>query len=95
MFVDYSGKRPVVIDPATGEARAVELFVVVMGASNMTYAVASWSQALPDWIMAHTGAFAAFGAVPLFVVPDNLRSGVTPCYQPRQQVRPVHHEGVA
>ena len=46
MFVDYSGKRPVVIDPATGEERAVELFVAVMGASNMTYAEASWSQAL-------------------------------------------------
>ena len=47
-----------------------------MGASNMTYVEASWSQALPDWIGAHTRAFAAFGAVPALVVSDNLKSGV-------------------
>ena len=99
MFVDYSGKRPLVIDPATGEARAVELFVAVMGASNMTYAEASWSQSLPDWIMAHTRAFAAFGAVPLFVVPDNLRSGVSKAcfYEPtinRSYTDMANHYGV-
>jgi transposase len=42
----------------------------------MTYVEASWSQALPDWIGAHTHAFAAFGAVPTLVVSDNLKSGV-------------------
>ncbi len=76
MFVDYSGTRMSVIDPATGAARPAEIFIAVMGASNMTYAEASWSQALPDWIGAHTRAFAAFGAVPALVVSDNLKSGV-------------------
>jgi len=56
MFVDYSGTRMAVIDPATGVARPAEIFIAVMGASNMTYAEASWSQALPDWIGAHTRA---------------------------------------
>ena len=65
-----------VIDPATGAARPAEIFIAVMGASNMTYAEASWSQALPDWIGAHTRAFATFGAVPALVVSDNLKSGV-------------------
>ena len=54
MFVDYSGTRMTVIDPGTGAARPAEIFIAVMGASNMTYAEASWSQALPDWIGAHT-----------------------------------------
>ena len=76
MFVDYSGTRMTVIDPATGAARPAEIFIAVMGASNMTYVEASWSQALPDWIGAHTRAFAAFGAVPALVVSDNLKSGV-------------------
>ena len=76
MFVDYSGTRMVVIDPTTGATRPAEIFIAVMGASNMTYVEASWSQALPDWIGAHTHAFAAFGAVPTLVVSDNLKSGV-------------------
>ena len=76
MFVDYSGTRMAVIDPTTGAARPAEIFIAVMGASNMTYVEASWSQALPDWIGAHTHAFAAFGAVPTLVVSDNLKSGV-------------------
>ena len=76
MFVDYSGTRMAVIDPATGRPRPAEIFIAVLGASNYTYAEASWSQTLPDWIGAHTRAFAAFGAVPALVVSDNLKSGV-------------------
>jgi transposase len=76
MFVDYSGTRMAVIDPTTGCGCPTEIFIAVMGASNMTYVEASWSQALPDWIGAHTHAFAAFGAVPTLVVSDNLKSGV-------------------
>ena len=76
MFVDYSGTRMAVIDPATGAPRPAEIFIAVMGASNQTYAEASWSQTLPDWIGAHTRAFGCFGAVPALVVSDNLKSGV-------------------
>jgi transposase len=76
MFVDYSGTKMTVIDPATGAAHPAEIFIAVMGASNMTYVEASWTQTLPDWIGAHTRAFAAFGAVPALVVSDNLKSGV-------------------
>jgi transposase len=77
MFVDYSGTKMAVIDPATGTPRPAEVFIAVMGASNYTYAEASWSQALPDWIGAHARAFGFFGAVPALVVSDNLKSGVT------------------
>ena len=48
----------------------------MIGASNYTYAEASWSQTLPDWIGAHTRAFGFFGAAPRLVVSDNLKSGV-------------------
>ena len=45
-FVDYSGKRIGIVDPATGEIREAEIFVGVLGASNLTYAEATWTQQL-------------------------------------------------
>jgi transposase len=77
MFVDYSGKKPTIIDPTTGEITAVELFVAVLGASNYTYAEASRTQQVPDWIASHERAFAFFGGVTEIVVCDQLKSGVT------------------
>jgi transposase len=52
------------------------VFVATLGASSYTYAEATWTQGLADWIGSHTRAFAFFGGVPNHVVPDNLRSGV-------------------
>jgi transposase len=83
-FVDYAGKTPCLTDPATGERVPVELFLMALGASSYTYAEATATQQLPDWIASHTRAFAFFGGVPIATVPDQLRSGVTtPCrYEP-------------
>ena len=77
MFVDYAGATLLVIDASTGEARTTQLFVAVLGASNYTYAEASWTQGLSDWIGSHTRSFAFFGGVPTMVVSDNLRAGIT------------------
>jgi transposase len=55
LFVDYAGDTvPVIVDRLTGQVRPAQIFVAVMGASNFTYAEASWTQALADWIGAHT-----------------------------------------
>ncbi len=64
---------PVMADRLTGEVRHAQIFVAVMGASNFTYAAATWTQALGDWIGAHTRAFAAIGGVPRLLVPDNAK----------------------
>ena len=54
LFVDYAGDgAPVVIDRLTGEIRMAQIFVAVLGASSFTFAKATWTQALPDWIDAH------------------------------------------
>ena len=51
LFVDYAGDTvPVIVDRLTGQVRPAQIFVAVMGASNFTYAEASWTQALADWI---------------------------------------------
>ena len=57
VFVDYSGKKIPILDPHTGLVREAEIFVAVLGASNFTYAEASWTQSLPDWIGAHVRMF--------------------------------------
>jgi transposase len=75
-FVDFSGKRIPITDPATGTVREAEIFVAVLGASNLTYAEATWSQGLPDWTGAHVRMFRFWGARPRLLVPDNLKSGV-------------------
>ncbi|NJO53571.1 MAG: IS21 family transposase [Bacteroidales bacterium] len=76
VFVDYSGKKLPIVDPVTGEVREAELFVAVLGASGFTFAEATWTQSLPDWIGSHVRMFRAYGGVPRLVVPDNLKSAV-------------------
>jgi transposase len=76
LFVDYSGKRLGISDPVTGEIRMAEIFVAVLGASNYTFAEATWSQKLPDWIGSHVRLFRHIGGVTRLLVPDNLKSGV-------------------
>ncbi len=100
MFVDYSGKKPSIIDPKTGEIHDVELFVAVLGASNLTYAEATRSQKSADWIGSHIRALEYFGGVPSALVPDQLKSGVTKAcrYEPeiqRTYLEMARHYGTA
>jgi transposase len=66
----------VIIDRRNGKTQPAQIFVAVLGASNFTYVETSWTQALGDWIGAHTGAFAAIGGVPRLLVPDNTKVAV-------------------
>jgi transposase len=77
LFVDFSGKRPHLVDPTTGEEIPVELFVGVLGASGLIYAEATRSQDLPAWIGAHVRMLEYCQGSPAIWVPDNLKSGVT------------------
>lgn len=75
-FVDYSRKKPCIVDPATGEVSDVELFVATLGASNMRCAEATMSQKIGDFISSHARAFEYFGGAARVIVPDQLRSAV-------------------
>ena len=77
VFVDFAGHGMEVVDGRTGEVRRAEVFVAVLGASSYTYAEATWTQALPDWIAAHANMLTFIGGVPRQIVSDNLRAGVT------------------
>jgi len=76
-FIDFSGKRPRLVDRRTGEEIPVELFVAVLGASSFTYAEAVQSQKLADWVGVHTRMAEYFGGSTQLWVPDQLRSGVS------------------
>lgn len=86
-FVDYAGMKPHIVDPVTGECIDVELFLMVLGASNHTYAEATRTQSSPDWIASNTRGLEFLGGVPGALVPDQLKSAVTtPCrYEPGVQ----------
>ena len=83
-FIDFSGKRPTLVDRRTGELRPVELFVAVLGASSFTYVEATETQQLPDWVNVHIRMVEYFGGATALWVPDQLKSAVTrPCrYEP-------------
>ncbi len=92
LFVDYTGQTVPVVDASTGEIRQAEVFVAVLGASNYTYAEATWTQGLPDWIGSHTRAFTFFGGVPELLVPDNLKSGVLKAHRYEPEANPTYTE---
>lgn len=87
LFVDYSGAKPRLQDPKTGEVQEVELFVAAFGASSCTYAEATLTQSTQDWIRSHERAFEYFDGVPEVVVPDQLKAAVVGAcrYEPELQ----------
>jgi transposase len=78
LFVDYSGMTASITNPKDGMIRNVQIFIACMGASNYTYAEATESQGLADWIDSHVRTFEFLGGVPELVIPD---------YVPRNIIR--------
>jgi transposase len=89
-FVDYAGQTVDIIDPDTGEVRAAQIFVGILGASNYTYAEATWTQQLPEWIASHRRMLEFFGGVPALIVPDNLRSGISKACRYEPDTNPTY-----
>jgi transposase len=100
LFIDYAGPTVPVVCATTGEIRPASIFVAVLGASNYTFAEATRSQSLPDWLGSHARAFEFFGGTPQLLVPDNLKSGVSKACRYEPELNPAYqqlaaHYGVA
>ena len=89
LFVDY-GEGLSLIDPDSGDRIPTELFVAVWGASTYTFAEATLTQQLPDWIGSHTRAFDYFGCAPKIVVPDCLKSAVSRACRYEPDINPTY-----
>jgi transposase len=77
MYVDYAGEKLHIVHEGTGEITNVEVFISVLGASQLTYIEATLSQRKEDFINSCGHALAYYGGVPMAIVPDNLKSAVT------------------
>jgi len=100
LFVDYAGQTIGVTDRLTGLVRPAQIFVAVLGASNYTYAEATWTQTLPDWLGSHVRTLQFIGGVTAAIVPDNLKSGVSRACRYEPALNPEYqdfaeHYGVA
>lgn len=56
LFIDFTGKKLSVIDPNTGEVSEVEVYVAILGYSQLTYVQAVASQRKEDFMAATENA---------------------------------------
>lgn len=75
--VDYAGKRAPWVDVRTGELHEMEVFVGILGNSQLIFADATDDQKSPNFIASHGRMYEAFGGVPKTTVPDCLAQGVS------------------
>jgi transposase len=81
MFVDHAGQTIPIINQETGEVHPASIFVSVLGASNYTYAEATWKKDLVSWIGSHSRTAEFYGGVATITIPDNWKAGIKdPCY---------------
>jgi len=66
--------------------------VAAWGASNYTYAEATGSQQLADWLGSRVRAFEFFGGVPQILVPDNPQTGVTRADRYEPEINRIYQE---
>jgi transposase len=76
MYVDYAGQKLSYIDAETAEIVSVEVFVSVLGASQLTYVEASLTQKKEEFIQSCENSLHYYGGSPQAIVPDNLKSAV-------------------
>jgi transposase len=87
--IDYSDGIDIV-DVATGEAIATELFVGVLAHSRYTFAEFTMSQKSEDFLSSHVRMFEFFGGVSQTVAPDNLKSAVTKAHRYDPVLNPAY-----
>lgn len=77
IYADFTGKKMHYVDQDTGEVIPAEIFITILGASQLIYVEAVKSQRLEDWIWANENAWRFYGGATRGICPDNLRSAVT------------------
>ena len=76
MYIDFAGDKLYLSD-TEDTRKCIEVFVAILGCSQLTYVEAVFSQKKEDLIRVCENALHYFGGVPRAIVPDNMRSAVT------------------
>jgi transposase len=92
MLVDWAGDTIPLHDQRTGEITPASLFVAVLGASTYTFARATISQDLSNWVGCHVAAFEYCLGTPRLVVSDNPRTGVDRACRYEPDLNRTYHE---
>jgi len=92
MFVDWVGPTVPIYGRLPGGIVPASLFVAVLGASTYTFAQATLSQDLPNWIACHIAAFEFFNGTTKLIVPDNPRTGVDRACRYEPDLNRTYHE---
>ena len=77
IFVDFAGKPLHIVDKATGELKAVKVFIGILPASNYTYVEAVRDEKKHTFIHTTENCFRYMDGVAECIVPDNLKSAVS------------------
>ncbi|MGA8528323.1 MAG: IS21 family transposase [Acidobacteriaceae bacterium] len=89
-FVDWAGATMPIYDRETGEVSQAPLFVAALGASSYTWAEVTRDQQMESWLLAHMHALEHWGGVPLLVIPDNTKTGVSKSCRYDPDVNPTY-----
>lgn len=92
VFVDFAGKKLHIVNRDTGKITEVEVFVSILGASQLTYAEATHTQQKHDWIKANINALEYYGGVTAAIVPDCLKSAVTKTNPYEPDINPEYED---
>ena len=77
IYIDWIGDTlEILIDSKTGELKKVHFFVTTVGVSNLIYAEAFEDEKLQSFIIGTVNALNFYGAIPKYLVPDNLKAAV-------------------
>jgi transposase len=95
LFVDYAGATIAIHNRDTGAVDQAAIFVAAMGFSSYTFAEATWNQQLPWWISSHIRAFEYFGGLPMLVIPDNPKTGVSKACRYEPDLNPTYNDMAA
>lgn len=89
MFVDYTGTTMAYYDRGSGKEHRAEIFVAILGASELTYAEATKRQQKELFVRSVEHAFRSFGGVTNMVVPANLKSAVVKACKYEPEINPL------
>lgn len=92
LYVDFAGKKLSITNPDTGQLLEYEVFVSVLGSSQLAYIEAVPSQTKADWVSVNQNALRFYKGVPAAIVPDCLKSAVNKANKYEPEINQTYND---